>query len=50
MKTYLLPENLRKALMDYLLTRPLGEVYDGYNALASLEELPETPPAEENDP
>ena len=44
MKNYILPEDLREALMGYLRTRPYGEVVDGMKALESLEEAPESAP------
>ena len=38
---YLLPESLRKALLDYLMTRPCGEVLQGVQALNALDRVTE---------
>ena len=38
MKYYLMPEDLRKGLMEYLRSQPLGNVIDGYRALENLRE------------
>ena len=37
-KTYLINEDTRKAILDYLLSRPMKEVENGVNALRGLEE------------
>ena len=41
MKTYLLPENVRTSLIQYLAERPYKEVFHGLTALTTLKELPE---------
>lgn len=47
MKNYLLPEDFRKGLIDYLATRPYGEVA---NAMTLLLQLKEAPDADVSDP
>lgn len=41
MKNYLLPEDLRTALMEYLKAQPYGAVAQGMKALEELTQLPE---------
>jgi hypothetical protein len=41
-KTYILPESLRNALLQYLETRPYSEVAQGIAALTSLQEQAKT--------
>lgn len=40
MKTYLLPETVRDAVLNYLVQRPYAEVAQGVAALQRLEEVP----------
>jgi hypothetical protein len=44
-KVYLIPENLLKAVVNYLVTRPYNEVHQAVPALAQLKVLP--PPTED---
>jgi hypothetical protein len=46
MKQYLLPENIRAALLAYLMDRPYREVADGVQALLTLKEAPAPAPAD----
>ncbi len=39
MMFYLLPAEIRDALIQYLSTRPLGEVLNGYEALLALQKV-----------
>jgi hypothetical protein len=39
-KTYLIPESLLKAIVNYLVTRPYGEVHQAMPQLAQLREAP----------
>lgn len=36
-KKYIITEEQRNALLQYLVSRPLGEVFEGYNMLVSLQ-------------
>lgn len=40
MKTYLLPEDVRTAILNYLNGRPYAEVVKGVDALKALQETP----------
>lgn len=42
-KTFLLPEDIRNALLGYLVQRPYSEVAKGVQMLEGLPELPEAP-------
>lgn len=44
-----LPEEVRDELVQYLLTKPAGEVMDGILMLKSLEHVEEAPPAEDTE-
>jgi hypothetical protein len=44
--TYLLPADLRDALLKYLSERPYQEVVEGISALVALEPAPEPQPEE----
>lgn len=46
MKFYKINEEVRNAILDYLLTRPMHEVEKGVYVLRMLEEIKETPDAE----
>jgi len=48
MKQFILPENIRDALVNYLASRPYKEVADGVQALLALKEVA-PPPADERD-
>jgi hypothetical protein len=39
MKKFILPEEIRNALLAYLLTRPMQEVENGVQLLRNLEEI-----------
>jgi hypothetical protein len=42
---YLLPDHIRAALLEYLLSRPFREVEQGVAALRELEKVPAPQPA-----
>jgi hypothetical protein len=44
---YILPAEVRDALLRYLMTRPYGEVADGVAALMALERVADGPSEDE---
>lgn len=43
MQNYLLPESIRRELIAYLMSRPMGEVEQAVNVLRRLQPAPEEP-------